>query len=114
MASYNTYYSSSSIPIPSKEQSYQYSTGYQSGGSTYSVSPPEDHDASASSAYGYSTTDSSAGDYYGYSQQSGDYYDQSSAGSASGVDFNEYIQDRFADSFDPIPLDRSLAVQAQT
>ncbi|KAI2602298.1 hypothetical protein GGR54DRAFT_528760 [Hypoxylon sp. NC1633] len=35
-------------------------------------------------------------------------------GSAANVDFNDYMQARFDDSFDPIPLDRSLARQAQT
>jgi hypothetical protein len=121
-----SYYTSSAVPIPSKEHEYH------SGESTYSVSPPSDHDASMTSGYGgehgsvndYSGTgtDSSA-DYYYYHQQQqmmmqqggADYYDYSgSAASASGVDFNDYIQDRFAESFDPIPLDRSLAVQAQT
>ncbi|KAH8677834.1 hypothetical protein BX600DRAFT_431153 [Xylariales sp. PMI_506] len=108
MASYSQYYTSA-VPIPSKGQ--QYPTYYQSGGSTYSVSPPEDYDASVTSgvaSYGnsYSITDST---YDG--SASGDW---DSAGSASGVDFNDYIQDRFAESFDPIPLDRSLATQAQT
>ncbi|KAI1328125.1 hypothetical protein F5Y16DRAFT_166112 [Xylariaceae sp. FL0255] len=41
------------------------------------------------------------------------YYSSDSAGSASGVDFNEYMQDRFADSFDPLEMDRSVARQAQ-
>jgi len=39
------------------------------------------------------------------------------AGSASGVrcvDWQEDMQDRFTGTLDPIPLDRSLAVQAQT
>jgi len=57
----------------------------------------------------YSAT--SAGSYIGSSASSE--YDSSST-SANGVDFNEYMQDRFASSFNPIPLDRGLAVQAQT
>ncbi|EMR67705.1 hypothetical protein MGN70_000539 [Eutypa lata] len=146
MATYTPQYyaaSSGAVAIPTKGPSS--CSGYQSGGSTYSASPPEDNDASVTSgvpSYGHGsstagyttgTTDSSGSDYYYSShhhhQQSqnggsndhhnngGGYYYQdgvSSAASASGVDFNEYIQDRFADSFDPIPLDRSLAVQAQT
>lgn len=134
MATYTPQYyttSSGAVAIPTKGSPC---SGYQSGGSTYSVSPPEDNDASVtsgvpsyghgSSTAGYTTTDSSGSDYY-YNQHNGGshnnhnnngyYHDGvSSAASASGVDFNEYIQDRFADSFDPIPLDRSLAVQAQT
>jgi hypothetical protein len=34
--------------------------------------------------------------------------------SADCVDLQEYLQDRFIAAFDPIPLDHSLAVQAQT
>ncbi|KAK7752613.1 hypothetical protein SLS62_005382 [Diatrype stigma] len=149
MASYTPQYyaaSSAAVPIPLNKGGSSPYSGYQSGGSTYSASPPEDNDASVTSGVpsqyghgssttgGYTTTDSS-GDYYynnppphhhshhHHHHHSGDgasgssnayYHDGSSAASASGVDFNEYIQDRFADSFDPIPLDRSLAVQAQT
>ena len=55
---------------------------------------------------GYSATSA------GYMSGSASEYD--STQSASGVDFQEYMQDRFATSFNPIPLDRSMAVQAQT
>ncbi|KAI0136897.1 hypothetical protein BJ170DRAFT_34854 [Xylariales sp. AK1849] len=109
MASYSSQYYTSAVPIPTKGQ--QYPAYYQSGDSNYSVSPPEDNDASVTSgvpSYGnsYSVGTSS---YDG--SASGDW---DSTASASGVDFNEYIQDRFTESFDPIPLDRSLAMQAQT
>ncbi|OTA65341.1 hypothetical protein K449DRAFT_403930 [Hypoxylon sp. EC38] len=117
MASYSTqYYTTSAVPIPSKaDQYHQY---YQGGGSTYSVSPSEDEqrerDASVTSgvpSYGSGTNAAS----YATSYASGDYCDGSqTGGSASGVDFNDYMQNRFDESFDPIPLDRSLARQAQT
>lgn len=55
---------------------------------------------------GYSATSA------GYMHSSTGDYD--STHSASGVDFQEYMQDRFSASFNPIPLDRSMAVQAQT
>ncbi len=150
MATYTPQYyaaASAAVAIPSKGSP----SGYQSGGSTYSASPPEDGDASVTSgvpSYGHggsslsggytTTTDSggSSGDYYYNNNNSGSninggglhgdgygghhpggyYHDgaNGSVASASGVDFNEYIQDRFAESFNPIPLDRSLAVQAQT
>lgn len=120
MASYNPqYYSASAVPIPTKAEQYQ--QYYQSGGSNYSVSPPEEddqreRDASVTSgvpSYGQTTSNGAS---YATSYASGDYYDGQSAGgcSASGVDFNDYMQNRFDDSFDPIPLDRSLARQAQT
>lgn len=76
----------------------------------YSMSPPEcDDDMSSASgvpSYGNSGYTGSAS-YMG----SNDY---DSANSASGIDFQEYMQERFANSFNPIPLDRSMAVQAQT
>lgn len=120
MASYSTqYYTASAVPIPTKAE--QYHQFYQSGGSNYSVSPSEEddqreRDASVTSgvpSYGMSSTSNGAS--YATSYASGEYCDGSQSGaSASGVDFNEYMQNRFDDSFDPIPLDRSLARQAQT
>ena len=81
--------------------------------SQYSMSPPEGDD-SISSTSGVPSYGNS-----GYSATSAGYLNGSSAeyessASASGVDFQEYMQDRFANSFNPIPLDRSMAVQAQT
>jgi hypothetical protein len=117
MASYSShYYSSSAVPIPTKGQ--QYPVYYQEGAdSNYSISPPEDNDASVTSgvpSYGNSSYSAIATSSYYDDNSASSSGDWDSTGSASGVDFNEYIQDRFADSFDPIPLDRSLAVQAQT
>ncbi|KAJ5594778.1 domain KxDL [Penicillium hispanicum] len=43
---------------------------------------------------------------------SGDY--ESSAASYSGVDVMDVLSDRMQDAFDPTPLDKSLAKQAQT
>jgi hypothetical protein len=82
--------------------------------SHYSVSPPEYYDDSVSSASGvpsYSNAGYSATSAGYMGSSSGDY---DTTGSASGVDFQEYMQDRFSNSFNPIPLDRSMAVQAQT
>ncbi|KAK5660726.1 hypothetical protein OQA88_12091 [Cercophora sp. LCS_1] len=110
---YNT---ADALPIPAGKGQYQYGSQYPyytSGESTYSVSPPEDLEASVSSesgvtSYGnsYSVTTSS---YAGSSQ--GEY---DSAGSASGIELNEYMQDRFADTFNPLPLDNCTVKQAQT
>jgi hypothetical protein len=92
--------------VPSKGN--QYPTYSQ-----YSVSPPECDDSYSSTSgvpsYGHSGY---SGTSAGYSGSSVDDYE--SARSASGVDFQEYMQDRFSNSFNPIPLDRSMAVQAQT
>lgn len=78
--------------------------------SQYSISSPECEDSISSASgvpsYGHSGFSATS---TGYS--SGDY---DMTGSASGLDFQEYMQERFSNSFNPIPLDRSMAVQAQT
>lgn len=80
--------------------------------SQYSASPMDcDETMSHASGVpsGYSATSAGYGHMSGSS--TGDY---DSTHSASGVDFQDYMQDRFSSSFNPIPLDRSMAVQAQT
>ncbi|KAK3321117.1 hypothetical protein B0T19DRAFT_258918 [Cercophora scortea] len=109
------YAASGALPIPAGKNEYQYPSYYTSNDSTYSVSPPEDLDASVSSgsgmvSYGNSSSYSVATSSYASSSQ-GEY---DSTGSTSGVDLNEYMQDRFADTFNPLPLDKCTAVQAQT
>lgn len=77
---------------------------------TYAVSPPEAADSVTSgsaiapsyTASGYSTTSSYAGSEY------------ETRNSANGIDLQDYVSERFSNmSFDPLPLDRSLATQAQ-
>ena len=88
--------------------------------SQYSMSPPECDDSvsSVSGVPSYSHTGFSSASATSYlpgsavSSSIGAEFD--SVGSASGVDFQDYMQDRFSHSFNPIPLDRSMAVQAQT
>lgn len=128
------YTSAGALPIPAGKGMGPYSTYpsyYTSGDSTYSVSPPEDLDTSVTSgstgmgggggggaamttSSAYYSVPASASSYAGSSSsisQGGEY---DSVGSASGIDLNEYMSDRFAESFDPIPLDKCTAVQAQT
>ncbi|KAL2196028.1 hypothetical protein P885DRAFT_78955 [Corynascus similis CBS 632.67] len=121
-ASYSPqYYATGALPIPPSKGQYQYpgSQAYYPGDSHYSVSPPEDLDdldASVSSASGYgnsySVDTTTTASYAGSSQ--GEYDHVSSAGSASGIDLNEYMQERFAATFDPLALDKCTAKQAQT
>ncbi|SPO03374.1 uncharacterized protein DNG_06057 [Cephalotrichum gorgonifer] len=94
-----------SLPMRVPTKSPQYS-GYSS---TYSVSPPEVDDelSSTSGVASYSNSGYGSASY-------GDSGDYESAHSANGVDFNEYMQDRFASTFNPLPLDKSMAIQAQT
>ncbi|TQN72907.1 Biogenesis of lysosome-related organelles complex 1 subunit KXD1 [Colletotrichum shisoi] len=108
---YNSHYS---LPMPVPSHKGQHYPGYSS---TYSVSPPEtDESVSSGTGPSYSNSGYSGGysvansSYAG--SNSGDF--ESTHHSASGVDFNDYMQDRFAQTFDPIPLDRNIAVQAQT
>ncbi|PSR85601.1 hypothetical protein BD289DRAFT_368274 [Coniella lustricola] len=111
MSSYSpTQYYSSTLPMPVPTKS-GYPTYYHTE-STYSVSPPE-ADVSVSSGSGvpsysnsgYSATASYAGSSHG---------DYESERSASGVDFNEYMHEHLANAFDPLPLDKAVATQAQT
>lgn len=103
------YYQTTALPIamPTKAQSY-YTTPTRA---SYAVSPPEPSDSMSSRSgvvpsyrgSAYSTTSSYAGSEY------------DSRNSASEIDLHEYVQDRFsAMTFNPLPLDRSLATQAQT
>ncbi|PHH68860.1 hypothetical protein CDD83_5951 [Cordyceps sp. RAO-2017] len=96
------------MAVPSKGNQYP---AY----SQYSMSPPECDDSISSSASGvasYGNSGCFSATSPGYMACSAADYD--SSGSASGLDFQEYMQERFANSFNPIPLDRSMAVQAQT
>jgi hypothetical protein len=100
-----------SMPMAAPSKGQQYPSYSQ-----YSVSPPEYDDSYSTTSGvpsyshgGYSATSSG---YYTNGSSSGDYYENTA--SANGVDFQDYMQDRFSNSFNPIPLDRSMAVQAQT
>lgn len=93
-----------SFPVNIPSNGNQYPTHIQ-----YNTSPMEcDETMSHASGVpsGYSATSA------GYMVSSTEDYD--STRSASGVDFQEYMQERFSNSFNPIPLDRSMVVQAQT
>jgi hypothetical protein len=103
------------MPVPQGGKASAQHYPYYSGDSTYSVSPPEgDSHASVSSGSGgagtYSSVGYSASSYAGSS--AGDYGD--SHASASNVDLQEYMQERFATRINPLPLDHSVAKQAKT
>ena len=106
---YSAQYYSGAVPMPVPTKGTY--PNYYSTDSTYSVSPPEGEPSVSSgsggvsySTPGYSATASYAGSSHG---------DYDSAGSASGIDFNEYMHDRFAETFDPLPLDKTMVQQAQ-
>jgi hypothetical protein len=113
MAYQQGYYQTNSLPIavPAKSQHAQYYTPQNHG---YGISPPEVAESvttgsSMTPAYGNSAYSATSSSYAG--SASGEY---ESTSSASGLDMQEYVQDRFNGTFDPLPLDRTLAVQAQT
>ncbi|MCJ1297773.1 hypothetical protein MMC08_000561 [Hypocenomyce scalaris] len=83
-------------PSPTQTASY----------SRISMSPPE-----AGSSVNTSAVPSLTSSTYGGSA-AGDY--DSSNGGSSGVDLVEMLNDRLSNAVDPLPLDRSLARQAQT
>lgn len=126
MSSYTTQYypsTAGALPIPSAKSpqyqyDYQYPSYYTSGGdSTYSVSPPEGPDAvsvSSGSAGGGLASYGTSSCYTTTASTGGSAYDSSSAASAAGIDLHEYMQDRFAETFDPLPLDSCTVKQAQT
>ncbi|OOF99941.1 hypothetical protein ASPCADRAFT_203824 [Aspergillus carbonarius ITEM 5010] len=74
--------------------------------SRVSGSPPEISDTSTTAG-----SRTSAGFSYGSGSIGGDY--ESSSVSYSGVDVVDILNDRMQDIFDPTPLDKGLAMQAQ-
>jgi hypothetical protein len=110
------YQTSYSLPIavPYKVQYSQYYT-QPNQGYGYAVSPPEVAESVTTSSgiapsYSQSAYSATSSGYGGRASHSE--YDSTS--SANGVDMQEYMQDRFAGAFDPLPLDRTVAMQAQT
>ncbi|KAI0517412.1 hypothetical protein F5B22DRAFT_636010 [Xylaria bambusicola] len=121
MAAYSSHYYASGVPIPSKDANASYTYPYGYSNASYGVSPPETTDPSVVSSggatYSYGGSSAATASSGPSAMAGGDncyYYGSDSTASASGVDFNEYMQDRFANAFDPLPLDRSLVTQAQT
>ena len=74
-----------------------------SGYSQYSASPPERPESVSTSGAGLYSSASS--------QYAGSEYDSSSG--ATSVDLLDYMNDRLSRTYDPTPLDKNLAKQAQ-
>lgn len=86
-----------------------YPSTHQAQYSRMSVSPPEAPESSTASGPSYDPSGSYAASYAGSASE----YD-TSTGSASSIDLMDYMSDRLQSSYNPMPLDRSLATQAQT
>lgn len=94
------------LSVPSKGPAVQpYHAPARYG--SISDSPPERAESVSTGGASYSVASSS---YAGSAHE----YDGGSSTSASGIDLLEYMHTRLSHTIDPIPLDRSLATQAQT
>jgi len=106
MATYATYYQSAPLTIPGKAAVTPY---YPVQTQAYAVSPPETA-GSVTTGSGMANSYSAASSSYAGSA-SGEY---DSNASANGIDLQEYMQDGLSNAFNPLPLDRTMVVQAQT
>ncbi|SMY25420.1 unnamed protein product [Zymoseptoria tritici ST99CH_1A5] len=105
---YQQYQPTSSLPVnvPGKNAQQLYVPRHSrnsSGYSQLSASPPERPESVSSTGAGLY---SSASSNYGGSE-----YDSSSG--ATGVDLLDYMNDRLSQAYNPIPMDKNVARQAQ-
>lgn len=108
MSATHSYYPAASLPINMPKKPGYYPTTQHHTYSRVSISPPEAPESVTTSgvpSYEPSATSSS------YAGSASEY---ESSGAASGVDLMEYMGDRLNGALDQMPLDRSLAKQAQT
>jgi len=102
------------LPITySSKPTYNANQYYTAPRTLYSSSPPEAPESVTSSSNLHSAYSATSNSSYAGSAISGE-YDTTSSNLGNGVDLHEYMQERFEEAFDPLPLDRSLATQAQT
>lgn len=105
--SYYQYQPTGSYPVavPGKNAQQRIHARNVSAYSQLSASPPERPESVS--------TNSGAGLYSSASSQyTSSEYDSSTTG-ATSVDLLDYMNDRLAQTYNPIPLDRNLAKQAQ-
>ncbi|KAI4092078.1 MAG: hypothetical protein LQ344_003733 [Seirophora lacunosa] len=94
------------LPVPVPGKAPQNLPMHQASYSRVAVSPPQ----AGSSVNSSAVPSLSSGSYAGSTAGESD----SSNGAASGVDLVELMNDRLGSAVNPLPLDRSLARQAQT
>lgn len=106
------YYPSTSAPVPvaRKQAEYGYPYPYQATYGRISGSPPEH--AASSTHSGVPSYGSSS--MVGSSYAGSDYDSSSGSGGAGSIDLLDYMNDRLASAYNPLPLDKSLATQAKT
>ncbi|KAF2835594.1 hypothetical protein M501DRAFT_1007793 [Patellaria atrata CBS 101060] len=104
----SSYYSFPSAPVNVPTKGGYYTPPQNAAYSRMSVSPPEaPHSGTTSGVASYEPSAAS-------SSYAGSASDYESSQTSAGVDLLDYMGDRLSGAFDPLPLDRSLAKQAQT
>jgi hypothetical protein len=110
MPATHTYYSNypqTSYPIQVPQKPAYYYPPQQNYGRV-SASPPEAPDSVTTSGVASYEPSAASSNYAGSAS------DYESTNGATSVDLLDYMGNRLNGSFDPMPLDRSLAKQAQT
>lgn len=113
--SYPAYQAGSSMPlnVPAKQRGADtYYPPQQTGAhGRLSVSPPEPADSvTTGGPTSYDPTATGSSSYAGSASE----YEMNGRDGAASVDLLDYMGDRLNGSFNPMPLDRSMAKQAQT
>ncbi|KAK3063374.1 hypothetical protein LTS18_000852 [Coniosporium uncinatum] len=103
------YYPTTSMPIATPRKPGYYPSPHHGAYTRMSVSPPETADSATTSGVASYDPSAASSSYAGSANE----YDSASSGTQS-VDLYEYMNDRVASAYNPMPLDRSLAQQAQT
>jgi hypothetical protein len=101
-------YPAVSLPINMPQKPGYYQPPNHHGYGQVSVSPPEMPESVTTSGVPSYEPSATSGSYAGSASE----YDSSA--STAGVDLMDYMGNRLHGAFDPMPLDRSLAKQAQT
>ncbi|KAH0556216.1 hypothetical protein GP486_005854 [Trichoglossum hirsutum] len=110
MSSNQAYYATSPLPINMASKSPYYTAHHHQQYQHGTLSPPEAPASATTSGVPSYSNSTSSSDYA--ASATGEY--DSSSPAAGGVDFAALLSDRLTSAFDPIPLDRNLATQAQT
>ena len=101
-------YPSASLPINMPQKPGYYPTPNRHTYDRVSASPPEAPESVTTSGVASYEPSATSSSYAGSASE----YDSSN--STTSVDLMEYMGNRLQGAFDPLPLDRSLAKQAQT
>lgn len=107
-----TSYRTSTLPLSMPGKS-PYNAPPQPYSSRISMSPPSVAGSSTQPSIAPSYSNSATSSSYSGSA-SGEYESSSAGGHGNGIDLVEMLSDRLNGAFDPLPLDRGLATQAQT